>query len=258
VPLTPLSPPDVALLLGSGLAAGAINAVAGGGSFVTFPALLLAGVGPIEASATSTVAIWPGSVASALGYARELREDPRTFGVLGLISLIGGVAGALLLVRTPPGLFLQVLPFLLLAATLLFTFGDRLRRRLESMTGRPPGLFTVALLQLPVAIYGGYFGGGMGLMMLAFFALMGMKDIHRMNGLKSLLAVAINGSAVVTFVLAGTVDWYAAAAMTVGAIAGGFGGASLARRLPPAKVRLGVTIFGWCLTAYFFVRSYAL
>jgi hypothetical protein len=250
-----MSLPEVLLMVGAALLAGALNAVAGGGSFFTVPALIFLGVSPVVANATSTVALWPGSLASAWGYRREVAAERRAALKLSLVSALGGVAGALLLVWTPAELFLRLLPFLLLAATLFFTFGPRIREALGAR-GRAEGASVGALaLQAIIAVYGGYFGGGMGLMMLAAFALMGMTDIHRMNGLKSLLGALINGLAVVTFLVARVVDGAIALPMVGGAIAGGYLGASVARRLPPAWVRRFVIAVGWAMTAWFFVRG---
>jgi uncharacterized membrane protein YfcA len=168
-----------------------------------------------------------------------------------LVSLAGGGLGALLLVSTPQHLFVHLVPFLLLVASLVFTFGDRLTHS----GSRELGPTASAVLQLPIAIYGGYFGGGMGLMMLAGFSLMRLGNIHEMNALKSLLAAAINGVAIVTFVIFGLVEWLPALAMLCGAIAGGYLGASTARRLDPKKVRIAVVLLGWAMTLVFFLRD---
>ncbi len=246
---------DVLWLLGAAFLAGALNAVAGGGSFFTVPALIVAGVSPVVANATSTVALWPGSLASAWGYRREVAAERRMAVELSLVSAVGGVAGALLLVWTPADVFLRLLPFLLLAATLFFTFGPRIRAALGAHGGERSGRGAALALQALIAVYGGYFGGGMGLMMLAAFALMGMTDIHRMNGLKSLLGALINGLAVATFIVARVVDWSIVLPMVVGAIAGGYLGASVARRLPAVHVRRFVIAVGWAMTVAFFVRG---
>ncbi|MHB8878200.1 MAG: sulfite exporter TauE/SafE family protein [Myxococcaceae bacterium] len=249
---------DAALLVGAAVVGGALNSVAGGGSFFSFPALLFSGAGPIVANATSAVALWPGSVSAAVGYRKELRAERRALLWLGAPSLLGGVLGAVLLVRTPPSTFMALLPFLLLGATLLFTFGDRLKLGSRGGPGAPPRdrLWIAVIAQVPIALYGGYIGGGMGLMMLAAFSLAGGRDIHHMNALKSALAVLLNAAAIVTFVAAGTVDWLRAGVMVAGAVAGGFGGASLARRVPPRRVKQFVIAVGWALTAYFGWRAW--
>jgi uncharacterized membrane protein YfcA len=245
---------DAALLLAAAAAGGTLNSVAGGGSFLTFPALIVAQVDPISANATSTVALWPGSLASSLGYREELAVEAPRLRWLAALSALGGLIGAVTLIETPKALFTAVLPFLLLLATLVFTFGERLRARLTSGGAPPRGL--VAGLQLLISIYGGYFGGGMGLMMLAAFTFLGMTEIHRMNGLKSALGVVINGVAVIAFALGGKVEWAAAGVMVVGASIGGFAGASLARRVAPRKIRPLVVGIGWAMTGWFFWRAY--
>jgi uncharacterized membrane protein YfcA len=242
-----------ALLCAAAFAAGALNAVAGGGSFFTFPALVFSGVPPIEANATSSGALWPASRASAVGYRRELPAVREQLVWLGVPSIAGGIGGALLLVRTPQRTFTLLLPFLLLLATLVFTFGESLRKRLQR--DRPVPLAAGAVIQAVISIYGGYFGGGMGMMMLATFALLGMTDIHRMNGLKSLLAVFLNGAALVTFMLANRVVWLDAGVMAVASIAGGYGGAALARRVDARWVRWFVIAIGFALTAWFFYAA---
>jgi len=239
--------------------AGALNSVAGGGSFISFPTLIFTGVPAITANATSTVALWPGSVASVGAYRREFRPWPGLF-LLGLSSLVGGLLGAELLLHTPPATFVRLIPFLLLVATLLFTFGGSLtaglRRRVEKME-MAPWVITGALafIQLIIATYGGYFGGGIGILMLAALALAGMENIHEMNALKTLLATCINGVAVVTFIAAGAVAWPQALVMLVGAITGGYGGAHIARQLNPLLVRRFVSVVGVVLTVYFFIRG---
>lgn len=243
---------QAALLFAAAVAGGALNSVAGGGSFLTFPALVFTLADPIAANATSTVALWPGTVASAVSYRSELRAEAPSFKWLALLSAAGGLIGAVTLMETPKGLFDVLVPFLLLLATLVFTFGERIRARVTSKASRGG----VAVLQLGVAIYGGYFGGGMGLMMLAVFTLLGMTEIHRMNALKAGLGVLINGVAVAIFAASGKIEWAPAGVMVLGAVLGGFGGASLARRLPPKKVRPVVVTIGWVMTAWFFWRAF--
>ncbi len=247
-------------LLAAAMLGGALNSVAGGGSFITFPTLLLTGVLPIQANATSTVALWPGSLSSAAAYRRELRRERDLLGVLGAASLAGGLLGAILLLRTPQATFVRLVPWLLLVATLLFTFGgslaNRLRRRMGKEHGAAvTGVAGVALLQLVIATYGGYFGGGIGILMLASLALLGMENIHAMNALKTLLAGLINGVAVITFILAGAVAWPQAVVMIVGGILGGYGGAFFARRVESRLVRRFVIVVGVAMTAYFFLRQ---
>lgn len=242
---------------------GTLNSVAGGGSFLTFPTLIFTGVPAIEANATSTVALWPGAVASIGGYRGAMRVERRLLLILSGVSLLGGVLGAILLLHTKQALFLKLVPYLLLLATLLFAFGGpltaRLRRRKgdhdeESSTFRLP-LGWIIALQFVIALYGGFFGGGIGILMLATLTLMGMEDIHSANALKALLNACINGVAVITFIVAGAVFWGQAVVMIFGAIAGGYGGASIARRLDPTLVRRFVILVGLVMSAYFFVRG---
>jgi uncharacterized protein len=241
---------------------GALNSVAGGGSFFTFPSLIFAGVPPIQANATSTVALWPGSVASTSAYRKELATQNRLFVLLlGGISLIGGVLGAILLLHTPQATFVKLIPYLLLLATLLFAFSpvitSLLRKRADKTYKTAftwPTLVGISLVQLVIATYGGYFGGGIGIMILAALGLMGMENIHEMNALKTVLQASINGVAVITFIIAGAVVWLQAIVMVAGAIVGGFAGAYYARKLDPRLVRSFVILVGVALTIYFFVK----
>ncbi len=260
------SVPEALLIFIAAILGGGLNSVAGGGSFLTFPALLfIGGSFPAEwskiANATSTVALWPGSVGAALAYRRELQRNRQLLAVMGGTSLVGGLLGALLLVRTPASTFNLLVPWLLLLAALLFTFGSTITKQVRARTGRAAGsammgVWGIALLQMVIAIYGGYFGGGIGIMMLASLAVMGMEDIHAMNAIKTILQTLINGVAVVAFIVTGIVSWPHALVMIVGGLAGGFGGASLARRLPPAYVRRFVMVVAYAMTLYFFARQY--
>ena len=256
-----MSPAELILLCAAAAAAGVLNAVAGGGSFLTFPALLFAGIAPIPANATSSAALWPGSVASSAAYRRELRAEGRWAAILALPSIAGGIGGAVLLVRTPESVFARLIPFLMLAAALLFTFAAPIHRFVTAWGAarRLPSsfaLFAGLCAQLAISVYGGYFGGGMGFMMLASFALLGIPDVHRMNAVKSLMAVLINGAAVAAFAFAGIIRWQPAAVMIAAAVAGGFGGAALARRVAPEPMRRAVAAIGWLITGWFFWRAY--
>jgi uncharacterized membrane protein YfcA len=229
---------------------GALNAVAGGGSFIALPALIYAGIPAVSANATTTLALWPGSVSSAVAYRREITAGWRWLALLGSVSLAGGLLGALLLVRTSDESFLRLLPWLMLTAAATFTFGGS--RGAGAAGSRP--VWLVVALQFLISIYGGYFGGGMGIMMLATLALSGMTDIHEMNGLKAVLGSAINGIALAEFILKGAVAWGPGVVMVVGGILGGYAGASIARRIERRHVRLFVIVIAWVMTAYFFVR----
>ena len=250
---------DVVALFVAATLAGALNSVAGGGSFISFPTLIFTGVDALRANATSTVALWPGSLASAGAY-RNLLGGRKGLPLMVAISLVGGLLGAELLIHTPESTFVHLVPYLLLLATLLFAFGRNLAAYFRS---RVHGLATtswvtvavVVVAQLIISTYGGYFGGGIGILMLAVLALAGMENIHEMNAIKSVLAASINGIAVVTFIAAGKVDWPQAILMAVGAILGGFGGAHLAKQLDPRLVRNFVLTVAIAMTVYFFVKG---
>ena len=239
----------------SGFLAGAINSVAGGGTLVSFPALVWIGIDAKVANVTSTVALWPGSLGGMLGFRRELAGSRRWMLLLAGPSILGGLVGALLLLRTDAGTFARMVPFLILFATLLFAAGEpisrRLRRSAEQKDGAAEGgtqsrawWVGAAIFQFAVAVYGGYFGAGIGILMLAALGLLGLTDIHQMNGLKNFFAVCINIVAALYFILWGPVDWPSAVIMAAGSIAGGLGGAGLARKLGRPFVRRVVIIIG--------------
>ncbi|MHB8605069.1 MAG: sulfite exporter TauE/SafE family protein [Thermoplasmatota archaeon] len=251
----------IVLLFLAALVAGAQNAVAGGGTFLTFPTLLFAGVAPIPANATSTIALWPGGLASIGAYWGDLKTRKRVLAAFGVASLAGGLVGAELLLHTPERTFRGLIPFLIGGATLLFAFGGKLTAALRSRdpSDAPPSggrLAALSLVQFLIAIYGGYFGAGIGILMLAALAVMGMEDIHAMNALKVVLGVTINGVAIVAFLFAGIVVWSAALVMLVGAVVGGYGGARLSKRFTQAQVRGFVIAVGAVLTIYFAATSY--
>ena len=239
------------LLFAAGTAGGALNSVAGGGSFLVFPTMLFAGVAPVAANATTAAALWPAGLASAVAYRKELPRERTTLIVLALASALGGLLGAKLLLLTSDETFARLIPWLLLSASAVFTFGPRLSRR-ETETPRRLPLVAGALVQLAIASYGGYFGGGMGILMLATLTLMGMNQIHRMNALKIILGILINGTANVAFFAARKVQVDVAIPVALGAIVGGWLGAAWARTVDPSKVRFAVMTFAWSLTAYFF------
>lgn len=247
------------LLFVAALVAGVMNSVAGGGSFFSFPALIFTGVLPIPANATNTVAVWPGSVASVFSYWKRLPKSPRVMIPLVTISVLGGTVGALVLLRTPQATFMNLVPYLFGIATLLFAFGKRLTQRLGRVlkrSGPPsvPTLIALTAVQFVIALYGGFFGGGIGILMLAMLEMVHIEDIHSMNGLKTLLAASINGAAVVTFILAKQVEWPQAILMVVAAVVGGFGGAHFAQKLDPRWVRATVIAVGTGMTIFFLWR----
>lgn len=251
--------PHAVLLFVAALLAGAMNSVAGGGSFFSFPALIFTGVPPIPANATNTVAVWPGSLASVFSYWKRLPKSPRIIVPLVAISVIGGAVGALVLLRTPQATFMSLVPYLFGVATLLFAFGKRLSRKLGEAVKRtgPPSFLTLTgltLVQFFIALYGGFFGGGIGILMLAMLELVHFEDIHAMNGLKALLATSINGAAVVTFIIARQVAWAQGVLMIAAAVIGGYGGAHYAQKLDTRWVRATVICVGAGMTIYFLWR----
>jgi uncharacterized membrane protein YfcA len=241
---------------------GAINAIAGGGTLVTFPALVGLGVPAIVANATSTVALWPGAIGSMVGYRHELAGARSWAMRFAIPSLIGGLLGALLLLRTPGERFAQIVPWLVLGATLLFVVQRPLmtalrKRGAESPpidpASQPPSL-TLLLFQFGIAVYGGYFGAGIGILMLAALGFMGFTNIHRMNGLKNWGGMCINVTAAVTFALLGLVDWPVAIAMAAGALLGGYAGSKLAQRVSRESVRLVVVLIGFLASLWLFLQ----
>lgn len=240
------------LLFAAGTLGGAINSVAGGGSFLVFPSILVVGVPPVAANATTAVALWPAGVTSTFAYRKDLPRERATLLVLALASAVGGAAGALLLLATSDKTFTKILPLLMLAASAVFTAGPRLSKLWK---GAHMPLAFGALLQLLISAYGGYFGGGMGILMLATFTLMGMTHLHSMNGLKTLLGMLINGAANVAFFLAHKVVIDVAIPVAIGSLVGGWFGAAVARTIHPDRVRLFVLVFAWGLTAWFAVNA---
>jgi hypothetical protein len=254
--VSPTQVESLAFAFGAAVVAGALNSVAGGGSFISFPALLYVGLPPIVANATNNTAMWLGTLSSVGGYRDEFGGRRRRFVPALLVGAVGGIVGAVLLLVTPEATFTRMIPYLLLFATVVFAASDWLRR-LGRSTGTPAGDVTTRLLAplFFVSIYGGYFGAGMGILILALLAVAGWTEIHRMNALKVLLAACVNGVAVVPFAVAGKISWGIALVVAVGAIAGGYLGARLALRVPPRVVRLFVIAVGAVMTAYFFLHT---
>jgi uncharacterized protein len=257
---------QIPLVFLAAFVAGMMNSVAGGGTLVTFPTLVWIGIDPIQANVTSTVALWPGSLSAMVGFRRELGNTRRWMLLLGAPSIIGGLIGARLLLLTPVRLFASIVPYLILFATILFAAGEPLMRRLRASNPDLPSENAeehrgrawwtgVMVFQFFVSIYGGYFGAGIGILMLAALALMGLTDIHQMNGLKNLLAACINMIAAVYFIASGRVEWSYALVMMVGAIAGGYGGAGLARKLGRRFVRRAVIVIGLAMALSLLFRG---
>lgn len=242
--------------------AGLLNSIAGGGSFVSFPALMFTGIPGVEANATNTVALWPGLAATVSTYLKRLHIPPRLLVPLVLMSILGGFAGAVLLIKTPQRTFEHLIPWLLLGGTLLFAYGPRIRTIFGKGDGESDlsktswfAVSAASLLQLLVGTYGGYFGGGIGFVMMGMMAALGMSEIHNMNALRILLAATINLVAVGTFIVAGAVLWPQCLVMIVGSIAGGWSGGHYAQKADPKKLRYLVIAVGLAMTIYFFVRD---
>jgi hypothetical protein len=274
-----MTPADLLLIGAGGFAAGAVNAVAGGGTFFSFPALLAVGLPPVVANASNSVALWPGSLTGAWAYRQELAAYRRYLLPMGVASLLGGASGGLLLLAAGDARFAALIPWLLAFATLLFAFSPQLsalvkKARRGSNTATPAVAAAAAmaesattaqspaghgagspigwLAQLLVSIYGGFFGAGMGILMMASLAIGGHEDVQHINALKNLLSAVIYSVTVVTFVVAGAVSWPHTLAMLLTASAGGYAGARLARRMHGPWLRRIVIAVGGALTLYYF------
>jgi len=250
-----------AFLVGSSVAAGAINSVAGGGTLLSFPAALASGMPAVIANATNAVAMTPGSLAAGWAYRRFLGEKARLAVWLLLPAAAGATLGAIILRHTRPSLFEAIVPWLILGATLVILLQQLGLTVRAGASSRPPAhesrrLALIMFFQFLVGIYAGYFGGAMGIIMLAYLSLLGGMEIHQMNAIKNLLAALMNGVASVYFIACGMVDFRGALLMTVGAVAGGFIGARIARRVQPRVVRWSVIVIGLSLTATFAVRQF--
>ena len=253
-----------AFLVGSSVAAGAINSVPGGGTLLSFPAAMASGMPAVIANATNAVAMTPGSLAAGWGYRRFLGEKARLAAWLLFPAALGATLGAIILRHTKPSLFEAIVPWLILGATLVIllqqlglTVSSRAPSQSQSSPHESRRLALIMFFQLLVGVYAGYFGGAMGIIMLAYLSLLGGMEIHQMNAIKNLLAALMNGVASVYFIACGMVDFRGALLMTVGAIAGGFVGARVARRVKPRIVRWTVIVIGLILSATFAIRQFA-
>lgn len=250
-----------AFLVGSSVAAGAINSVAGGGTLLSFPAALASGMPAVIANATNAVAMTPGSLAAGWAYRRFLGEKARLAAWLLLPAAVGATLGAIILRHTRPSLFEAIVPWLILGATLVILLQQLGLTVRGGASSQPPAhqsrrLALIMFFQFLVGIYAGYFGGAMGIIMLAYLSLLGGMEIHQMNAIKNLLAALMNGVASVYFIACGMVDFRGALLMTVGAVAGGFIGARIARRVQPRVVRWAVIVIGLSLTVTFAIRQF--
>ncbi len=245
------------LLAVAAFIAGTMNAVAGGGTFVTFPALIFTGVPSIVANASNAVALFPASFASAWAYRHDFQKfEGVSLKAMVAVSLVGGALGAALLLLTPQRTFDDLVPWLLLAATLIFSFGPTITPHLRKMF--QISATAVLVIQFVVAIYGGYFGGAMGIVMLAVYSLFGLTNLNAMNATKAILAGAINGISVVLFAGAGKIAWAQTGVMLVFAVLGGYYGARAARNMNPKHLRMGIVAISVTVTVVFFVRQYDL
>jgi len=254
-----MSVPDLLLLIAAGFAAGGMNALAGGGTFFSFPALLAAGLPPVTANATNAVALWPASLAGAWAARDSLRPLGRYVLPLLLAGLCGGLLGGVLLLLGGDDVFALLIPWLLLTATALFAASPWLSRWLAARRAEalhPPHSPLSLGAHVCVSIYGGYFGAGMGILQLAAFSIEG-HPLARSNALKNLISAVIYSIATITFVVAGRVSWYELVILLVGATLGGYAGGALGQRLPPMLLRTLVILVGGGMTLYYFWKTYA-
>ncbi len=248
------------ILFLAALLAGAINSVAGGGSFVSFPTLLFVGIPPVNANATNTVALWPGQVASIGAYRSQFRNlSWSTMAPLLVTGVLGGMVGGWTLLKTPQSTFLRLVPWLILIATIIFAMSGRVTRwvRQRTASGEHHEFSTGrgVVFQLFIAFYIGYFGAGAGILILAMLALLGMDDIHTMNALKALLTTVSNGVALLLFIVRHAVYWPETILMVVASMLGGYFGAYFAQKTKPEHVRAIVIVIGVVLSIYFFARQ---
>lgn len=266
------------LLFVTAIWAGALNAIAGGGTFFTFPVLLLVGMPPIIANTTNKFAITFASITGMIGFWNEIKSIRHTLFFFTGLAVLGSVSGSVLLLFTPDDKFEKLVPWLMLAATLLFAFGARIVRFFTRHHAQKPiveeadaaliehrksrgrmGRLTLALLaigigQFTIGIYGGFFAAGMGILMMALYELSGMKNIHEMNALKSVVGLGINAVSAITFLFVGVIDWPVAAILIAGALIGGYSGAFLSKKLAPHTIRAFIVLYGIAMTSYFFLK----
>jgi uncharacterized membrane protein YfcA len=253
---------ELLILFAAGFFGGILNSIAGGGSFITFPALLFAGVPPISANATNTFSSCAGYLSGAYAFRHEILEHKPELLKIVIMSLVGGIGGAWLLLQTPEALFLEAVPWLLLFATLLFIFGGRLNEALKQLASvhrhaSAMGAFLLSLILLGVCTYGGFFNAGLGIISLSFLALAGHTNINAMNGLKLLISSVVSLIAIVLFMIDGVIDWYSGTIVLVGSLAGGYMAAHVSKQLPQQAIRIFVIIASSSITAYFFYDIYS-
>jgi uncharacterized protein len=247
------------LLFGTAVLAGGLNAVAGGGSFISFPMLIFTGVAPISANATNSMAMWVAGVASVGAYRQDLDVDRRLLIVLSIASLIGGAIGSIALLYTSSDVFKKLIPYLLLFATSIFILGEPIKIWVQTLTQKYSSnrlsIASLVALQLIISIYGGFFGAGAGILMLAALTISGIKNIQTMNALKALLGTCLNGIAIIVFMFAGAISWPQAILMSVGGALGSYVVARLARKVRSQLIRQFISIIAVIMTGYFFIRG---
>lgn len=253
---------ELLLLFSAGFLGGILNSVAGGGSFITFPALLFVGLPPIIANATNTFASTAGYLSGAYALREEIARHQKGLTLIILISLLGGAAGAWLLLQTPERLFREAIPWLLLFATLLLLFGEKINHHLKQLTlhhrhASRIGYLFLSLLLFSVSIYGGFFNAGLGIIVLSYLALAGHTDINAMNGIKLLISVVVSFTAIILFIQDGVIAWQAGVATFLGALLGGYVAAHLSKQLPQQWIKALVLLISCGITTYFFFDYYA-
>ena len=252
---------ELLFLFAAGFFGGVINSIAGGGSFITFPALLFVGVPPISANATNTFASCSGYMSGAYAFRKDLYAHKDELPRFIILSLLGGIVGAWLLLQTPESLFHEAIPWLLLFATLLFIFGAQLNRLLKQLASHHRhassiGSLLLLLLLLGVCVYGGFFNAGLGIIILSYLALVGYNNINAMNGLKLLVSSSVSLIAIALFIYDGVIAWYEGTIVLLGTLAGGYVAAHISRQLPQQAVRTFVIVASIGITVYFFYDIY--
>lgn len=248
---------QIALVGIAAFCAGAMNSVAGGGTFFSFPALLAAGVPPVAANASNSVALWPASLSGAWAYRTELARYKRYLVPMGIVSFVGGIGGGLLLLSTKDATFSKLIPWLLLFATVLFAFSGKISVLLRGAHAAKPSNSASSLAgQAVVSVYGGFFGAGMGILMLASLAMAGHDDVHEINAIKNLLSAIIYSVTVLTFVIAGAVSWPHTIIMLATATLGGYWGATIARKIPALWLRRFIIVVGFTLSVFYFYKTF--
>ncbi len=253
-----MTPGSLGLLAGAGALAGMVNAIAGRGSLISFPALLAVGYPAVPANVTNTVALWPGYVGGALGYTSMLRARARDLVALAIAALVGAAVGAAILLTTSAAVFRSLVPYLILASCLLLAVQPSVARLVRRLSNRPDGShppLALHVLVFAASMYGAYFGAGLGVMLLAMLGLLMRETLGELNGIKNVLSLLINSVALVAFALLGPVQWTAVLIMAATSLGGGYAGALVARRIPPMLLRVSVVVFGVVVAGWLLVRG---